>query len=145
MPLAWWTPISKDPFRFLIAMDRSNHSLGLLRDTGEAVLHFMPWESRQRVIRAGYLTGAKVAKSDVLGFTLEPAAKLKNTSRVQGAYSAFELTVVQELESLSGDHVPFVMEVEHVHTDQRPGKAEPILFLGYRGFATLGKQYRFRR
>ena len=26
MPMAWWTPISKEPFRLLIAMDRKNHT-----------------------------------------------------------------------------------------------------------------------
>ena len=26
LPLAWWTPISKSPFRFLIAVERENYS-----------------------------------------------------------------------------------------------------------------------
>jgi flavin reductase (DIM6/NTAB) family NADH-FMN oxidoreductase RutF len=25
MPMAWWIPISKKPFRFLIAISRKNH------------------------------------------------------------------------------------------------------------------------
>ncbi len=61
-----------------------------------------------------------------------------------GCYD-FKLTVVEQIEGLSGDRMPFVMEVVRVHTHQRPGDAQPILFLGYQKFATLGEWFRFRR
>jgi flavin reductase (DIM6/NTAB) family NADH-FMN oxidoreductase RutF len=144
MPVAWWTPISKDPFRFLIAMDMRNHSLELLRTHGEAALHFMPWQDRKRVVRAGYQTGAEINKAAALHFRLAPASKLKTTRRIEGALSTFELTVAQELGGMSGDHVPFVMDVVHVHTQERPSSAEPILFLGHRDFATVGDRFRFK-
>ena len=144
MPLAWWTPISKDPFRLLIAMDRQNYSLELLREHGEAALHFMPWPDRKRVVRAGYQTGKETNKAQALGFRLMPAAKLAKTRLIEGALSVYELVVAQELAGISGDHIPFVMDVVHVHTQERPGSAEPILFLGYRDFATLGDRFRFK-
>jgi flavin reductase (DIM6/NTAB) family NADH-FMN oxidoreductase RutF len=84
MPMAWWTPISKEPFRFLIAMDRKNHTLSLLRESQEAVLNFLPWTERERVVRAGYLTGRRGKKPERLGFRLIPARQLKHTGVVEG-------------------------------------------------------------
>jgi flavin reductase (DIM6/NTAB) family NADH-FMN oxidoreductase RutF len=144
MPMAWWTPISKEPFRFLIAMDRKNHTLSLLREHREAVLNFLPWTERERVVRAGYLTGRKAKKVERLGFHLSAAQQLKCTGVVEGAYAAFELVVVAELQEPAGDHVPFVCDVVHVHRQQRPATGEPMLFLGYRDFATLGGRWCFR-
>jgi flavin reductase (DIM6/NTAB) family NADH-FMN oxidoreductase RutF len=144
MPMAWWTPISKEPFRFLIAMDRKNHTLSLLREYREAVLNVLPWAERERVVRAGYLTGRKVRKAERLSFQFTPAQQLKHTGVVAGVYAAFELIVVSELEKPSGDHVPFICDVVHVHRRRRPAMGEPILFLGYRDFATLGGRWRFR-
>ena len=120
MPMAWWTPISKEPFRFLVAMDRKNHTLSLLREHREAVLNFLPWTERERVVRAGYLTGRKVRKAERLGFHLTPAQQLKHTGVVEGIYAAFELVVVSELQDPAGDHVPFVCDVVHVHRRRRP-------------------------
>jgi flavin reductase (DIM6/NTAB) family NADH-FMN oxidoreductase RutF len=144
MPMAWWTPISKEPFRLLLAMDQKNYTLRLLRAHHEAVLNFLPWSERERVVRAGYLSGRKVKKAARLGFHLLPAQQLTQTGVVDGASTAFELTVRTELEGLSGDHVPFVCDVVHVHRRQRPATGEPLLFLGYRDFATLGERWRFK-
>jgi flavin reductase (DIM6/NTAB) family NADH-FMN oxidoreductase RutF len=145
MPMAWWTPVSKEPFRLLIAMDRKNHTLSLLREHREAVLNLLPWTERERVVRAGYLTGRKVKKAERLGFHLTPAQQLKHTGVMEGMiYAAFELVVVSELQEPAGDHVPFVCDVVHVHRRRRPALGAPILFLGYRDFATLGERWRFR-
>ncbi|HSF34233.1 MAG TPA: flavin reductase family protein [Candidatus Tectomicrobia bacterium] len=144
MPMAWWTPVSKEPFRVLIAMDRKNHTLTLLRQYREAVLNFLPWSARDCVVRAGYLSGRNVRKAERLGFHVTPAHQLKHTGVVEGGYAAFELVVVAELQEPAGDHVPFVCDVVHVHRKRRPAVGEPILFLGYRDFATLGERWRFR-
>jgi flavin reductase (DIM6/NTAB) family NADH-FMN oxidoreductase RutF len=144
LPMAWWTPISKAPFRMLIAMDRKNHTLSLLREHREAVINFLPWAGRERVVRAGYLSGRKVKKAERLGLQLTPARQLKHTGVVEGVYTAFELTVVAELQEPAGDHVPFVCDVVYVHRQRRPALEEPILFLGYRDFATLGERWRLR-
>jgi flavin reductase (DIM6/NTAB) family NADH-FMN oxidoreductase RutF len=144
MPMAWWTPISKEPFRFLVAMDRKNHTLSLLREHREAVLNFLPWTERERVVRVGYLTGRKVRKAERLGFHLTPAKQLKQTRVVEGIYAAFELVVISAVQEPAGDHVPFGCDVVRVHRRRRPALGEPILFLGYRDFATLGERWRFR-
>lgn len=140
LPIAWWTPISKDPFRFLLAMDRRNWSLGRLRESREAALHFFPFDAWERVVRAGYASGAKVDKAARLGFELRPAEKLAHTRIVAGADCVFELTVVREVDDPEGDHVPFVCDVVHVHHGHRSEAGDPLLFLGFRDFATLGER-----
>jgi len=141
MPLAWWTPVSKKPFRFLFAMDRENHTLTLLRELGEAALAFLPWEARGWVVRSGYLSGRKVRKAERLGVALRPARKLEHTQVPEGALAVYELKV-SEL-PLEGDHALFLGEVVHVEGSQE-AKERPILFLGFRDFATLGERWRYR-
>lgn len=140
MPIAWWTPISREPFRVLLAMDRRNWSLDLLRETREAALHFMPFRDWERVVRAGYASGRRTDKAARLGFDLEPAHALATTRVVAGAEAVFELAVTSELAEPAGDHVPFVCDVVHVRGKERKSEATPILFLGFRDFATLGER-----
>ena len=144
MPIAWWTPISKEPFRFLLAIDRKNHSLELLRQHHEAVLHFLPFDQRASVIRAGYVSGRRTRKTERLGFHTRASETLRDTVVIEGADAAFELTLVSEIEQPLGDHVPFIFDVSHVHRLRRPASGRPLLFLGYRDFATLGDRDRFR-
>ena len=143
-PVAWVTPVSKDPFRFIAAIDRSNYSLELLNRHREAILHYFDWSDRERIVRAGYSSGRRRDKKKRLGFVLEPAAALTTTGRVSGALAAFELRVIHEVDASDGDHAVFLFDVVHVHRGRRPAQEHPLLFLGYRDFATLGDRWRFR-
>ena len=143
-PVAWWTPVSKQPFRFLVAVDRRNFSLELVRQYGEAALHFFPYAERERIVRAGYMSGRRRNKAARLGFDPIPATRLAATRIVPGADAIFEMTVRQEILDADGDHAPFIFEVVYVHRGKRPATDSPLLFLGYRDFATLGERSRFR-
>ena len=145
MPIAHWMVISKDPFRFLIAMQLGNYSLTLLRKYQEAGIHFMPWRDRERVVRAGYMSGDFTNKAERLGFTLVPADKLKNTKLVEGADIIFETKVLQEIPGISHEFAPFVLDVLAVHGEVDASAREPILFLKEYEFATTGEGWRFRR
>jgi len=141
MPMAWWTPVSKAPFRFLLAVDRKNHTLSLLRELGEGALCFLPWEARAWVVRAGYLSGRRVRKADRLRVPLRPARALARTLVPEEALAVFELKVAEW--PTDGDHALFLGDV--VHAEGSPeAKRRPILFLGFRDFATLGETWRFR-
>ncbi|MDX1613180.1 MAG: flavin reductase [Candidatus Promineifilaceae bacterium] len=142
MPMGFWTVISKEPFRFIIAMGVGNYSLGLLREHGEAALHFMPWDERERVVRAGWLSGRDVNKAERLGLKLTAAEKLDQTRLVEGADTVFEMVVLQELDGLSREYVPFVMDVVAVHGQSH---REPILFMNRKDYATLGERWRFSK
>lgn len=145
MPMGYWTVISKEPFRFLICMQLGNYSLDLLREVGEAALHFMPWSDRERVVRAGYLSGRDVNKADELGFSLRKAEKLQHTKLIEGADSIFETVVHREMMNLSREFVPFIMDVVAVHGDVGPFERQPIIFLSEDRFGTLGEQWEYKR
>jgi flavin reductase (DIM6/NTAB) family NADH-FMN oxidoreductase RutF len=140
IPIAWWTPISKTPFRFLFAVDKKNYTLALLREKGEAALCFLAWEERAWIVQAGYLSGRQVSKSQQLGISLRPARHLATTKLPEHSLAVFELRV-HEL-PLDGDHVVFTGDVIHAEGEAE-AKERPILFLGFRDFATLGERWRF--
>ena len=141
MPMAWWMPASKEPFRFLLAVDRKNHTLSLLRELSEAALAFYPWEERAWVVRAGYPSGGRVDKARRLGVPLRPACCLAHTQVPEGALAVYEMRVSEW--PWDGDHALFMGEVVHVEGSAE-AKERPILFLGFRDFATLGERWRFR-
>lgn len=143
LPLGYWTVISKDPFRFLICMGVGNHSLTLLKKYKEAALHFMPWSDRERVVRAGHLSGREVNKAITLGFNLRPAEKLKVTQLVEGAECVFETVVHMELMNLSREFALFVLDVVVTHGTAKPLARQPILFLSQEDFATLGERWEY--
>jgi flavin reductase (DIM6/NTAB) family NADH-FMN oxidoreductase RutF len=145
MPMGYWTVISKDPFRFLICMQLGNYSLGLLRKNREAALHFFPWKDRQRVVRAGYISGRDGSKADRIGFTLRPAEKLPSTNLVEGFDSAYETVVYKELDGLSAEFAIFVLDVVATHGVVRPTQRSPITFLSLKDFATLGERWKVPR
>ncbi|HBX70170.1 MAG TPA: flavin reductase [Chloroflexi bacterium] len=144
MPMGYWTVISKEPFRFLICMQLGNYTLELLRQHREAALHCMPWSERERVIKAGHLSGRDGPKAPRLGFNLIPAAKLAHTQLVEGAHVTYETVVFQELEGLSHEFALFVLDVVATHGKISPLRRSPILFLSQKDFATLGEKYHYR-
>lgn len=145
LPMGYWTVVSKEPFRVLLLMGVGNHSLGLLKKHKEAAMHFMPWSDRERVVRAGYLSGRNVNKAETLGFTLLPAAKLKSTRIVDGAEGILELVVNREILNISREFAPFIMDVVAVHGDIGPEQRHPILYLSQESFATLGERWEYKK
>jgi flavin reductase (DIM6/NTAB) family NADH-FMN oxidoreductase RutF len=145
MPIAHWMVVSKEPFRFLIAMQLGNHSLTLLRKHLEAAIHFMPWSDRERVVRAGYMSGGFTNKAERLGYTLVPAEKLEATRLVEGADAVFETVVFQELKGISHEFAPFVMDVVAFHGNVDTAERQPILFTKEYHFTTTNGQWRFQR
>ena len=143
MPMAHWMVVSKDPFRFIIAMGVGNHSLTLIKKHKEAALHFMPWSERQRVVKAGHISGRKLDKAAELGYNLLEAEKLKHTKLVEGADSVFEMVVHMEMFNVSREFIPFIMNVVAVHGSINPQEREPILYLSLEDFATLGERWQY--
>jgi flavin reductase (DIM6/NTAB) family NADH-FMN oxidoreductase RutF len=144
MPMGYWTVISKEPFRFLICMQLGNYSLELLRQYREAALHFMPWSDRERVAKAGHLSGRDGPKAPRLGYELIPAHKLHRTMLVDGADLVYETVVLQELEGLSREFALFVLDVVATQGNLTPSRRNPILYLSQKDFTTTGEKYRYR-
>jgi flavin reductase (DIM6/NTAB) family NADH-FMN oxidoreductase RutF len=144
MPLGYWTVISKEPFRFLICVQLGNYSLGLIRETGEVALHFMPWSEREQVAKAGHISGRDGPKAPRLGFDLIPAQKLEQTKLVAGADLVYECLVLKELEEFSHEFALFILDVIETRGNVNPMRRDPILYLSQKDFARLGEKYRYR-
>ena len=123
-------------------MGVGNHTLKLLKEYQEAALHFMPWSDRERVVRAGWISGRDMNKAEELGYRLVPATKLEHTYLIEGADTTFELKVFKELPDLSREFVPYVMDVVAIHGTRH---GEPILFLSRKDFATLGERWKYQK
>ncbi|MCP4425236.1 MAG: flavin reductase family protein [Chloroflexi bacterium] len=145
MPMGYWTVISKDPFRFLICMGVGNHSLTLLKKYREAALHFMPWGDRQKVVRAGYISGRNYDKAEELGFALRPAEKLQHTRLIEGADIIYETVVHQELPKLSTEFALYVMDVVATQGKKHPTQRQPLFYLCGDDFAGIGEKWRYQR
>jgi flavin reductase (DIM6/NTAB) family NADH-FMN oxidoreductase RutF len=146
LPMGYWTVISKEPFRVLLMMGVGNHSLTLLKKYKEAALNFMPWSERERVARAGHISGRDVNKAQALGFELLPAQKLQHTRLVAGAEGAMELVVQRELPpNTSREFILFMLDVVAVRGELGPEQRHPIFYLGNESFATLGERWEYTK
>ena len=144
MPLGYWTVISKEPFRFLVCVQLGNYSLELLWEYQEAALHFMPWIDRERVAKAGHISGRDGPKGPRLGYDLIPAQKLNHTKLVAGADLVYESIVLQELEGFSHEFALFILDVIAASGNMSPLRRAPILYLSQKDFATTGEKYKYR-
>ena len=124
-------------------MQVGNHSLTLVRKYQEAAIHFMPWSDRKRVVRAGYLSGDFTNKAERFEFNLLPADKLQHTKLVEGADIIFETVVLKELQGISHEFTPFLLDVVAVHGHVEAPERQPILFMKEYEFATIGDSWRF--
>ena len=141
---AWWTPISKEPFRFALAVDRSNYSLDLLREHGEAALNFLPFEKWKKAVGSGYDSGRRPGKAGRIGLRLAPAEKLATTQIAAEAETVFELRLESEVEGPQADHALLIFEVLAVHGTRRARERSPIFFLGGHDIAPIGERMRHR-
>ena len=144
MPMGYWTVISKEPFRFLICMQLGNYSLELLREYREAALHFMPWSDRERVAKAGHISGRDGPKAPRLDYNLIPAQKLEHTKLVEGADLVYEGLVLQELEGFSHEFGLFILDIVATNGRISPLRRDPILYLSQKDFARIGEKYKYR-
>ena len=145
MPIGHWTVISKDPFRILICLENSNHTLKLLREIREATFSFMPWSDRQKVARAGWISGRDYNKAKEIGFTLQDADHLQVTKMVGGADVVYEMVVHQELPDLSREFSIFVMDIIKTQGKIQPKSRQPILYLSLKDYATTGENWKYQK
>lgn len=142
--VAWWTPLSRKPFRMVFAVDRENYSLQLIRERREVAFHLFDFEHAAPLWKSGQLSGRDVDKLTVLGLSYQPASLLRSAVLFDAAALALEMEIEDELEYGPADHVPFVALVVAQHERRRVGRGRPILFMGGNELATVGERRRFR-
>lgn len=106
--LTWHTRTSFQPYLFLISVDKTRFSYGLIKKSKCFVVNFMPYELSEKVAYCGCCSGRSVDKFEESGLTKEEAEKV-NCCRIKEALAYFECGVVNEVET--GDHVVFVGKV----------------------------------
>jgi len=105
LTVSWATPVSFEPPRFLVALDRLHYSLDFLRSTRNFALNVLR-EGQERV--AGHFARQTMSSEDKLGVVKTHEATT-GAAILDDAIAWFDCEVVSLLEC--GDHVLVIGEV----------------------------------
>ena len=135
MPLSWHMPISKEPFRYAIAVRDENSSYDMLHLHQEFALNFLDISYLEAFEISGRVHGKDEDKFALTKLTPKKAHKIKSTL-LEEAYMIYECKIVEVLNF--GDHDIFVADVVLIHNKEGVEVA-PTLFLGKGYYDTTTK------
>ena len=124
MPLSWHMPVSKEPFRYAVAMRAENKTYDLLHEKKEFSLNFLDYAFTEVHDIAGSMHGGD--KFSATGLTPMQAQQI-NATMIEESYMIYECRVV-EIVSF-GDHDIFIADVLCIHNKDATN-VSPTLFLG---------------
>ncbi|HHS96668.1 MAG TPA: flavin reductase family protein [Chloroflexi bacterium] len=140
--IAWLIPVSVRPPLLAMAVRRERYSYGLIVESGEFVVHAVPFDRAREALFCGRRSGRDVDKIATLGLESVPGRVVKAPVVPEVGVAFLECRLQQEVEA--GDHVLFIAEVVAAYT--RPGfledgvrdlaAAPPLLHVGGPRFAT---------
>lgn len=142
MPLAWHAPLSSDPPLIGISIERSRHTVEMIRHAEEFTLNFPTWPLLHHVQYLGAMSGDRVDKIEAT--QLETFSGIRSAPLIAGCAAWIECEV-REVITL-GDHVLFVGQPAAVHVDTESfderwlvGAEEkrPLHFLGGNQYSLL--------
>ena len=136
MAVAWHCALSRQPPVYMVAISPKRFSHGLIVESGEFAVNFIPYASAKLVALVGGCSGRDVDKLKAFGLACVPSHKVK-APVLEAAYAAYECRVVGR--HATGDHDAFFGEIVAVH--HRPAaygsgrvmdleQMQPILYLG---------------
>ncbi len=145
--LAWHTPISRSPPLYGISVSPKRHSYGLIKESKEFVVNFVPYSLVEAAQFCGTHSGRSTDKLCKTGLTLLPSTVL-STPRITEAYAHIECALVQNIEL--GDHHLLVGKVVSVSADDDAFKDEllrtdhvhPLYYIGDSAYTTLDRAKR---
>jgi len=142
MPLAWHMPLSKEPFRYAVAIRSENHTHSLLQQNKEFALNFLDI-SYQSAYQVCGETHAKYAdKFELSGLSPKKALTVASTL-IEEAYMIYECTLNDVINY--GDHDIFIADVNRI-LNKETEDVKPTLFMGKGYYDTLiGKPVCMRR
>ncbi|HVQ01199.1 MAG TPA: flavin reductase family protein [Candidatus Thermoplasmatota archaeon] len=140
--LAWHTPISRQPPLYGISVAPKRYSYGLIKETEEFVVNFIPYSLVEAAQFCGTHSGQSAEKVCKTGLTLLPSDKLA-TPRIKEGYAHLECTLEQDIQL--GDHQLLVGKVVGVSADDDAFKDEllrtnhihPLYYIGDNAYTTL--------
>lgn len=145
MPVAWHMPVSIDPPLVAIAVERSRHTLEMIRHSQEFALNFPTRPLLHHVQYLGSLHGDRVDKIEAT--QLETFGPRQISAPLLAACAAWVECAVVEMLPL-GDHTLFVGRVAAVQVDPAsfddgwllgPEETRPLHYLGGTRYAVLAR------
>ena len=143
MAVAWHTAISREPPIYCVSISPERFSHGLIVESGEYVVNFMPYEKGVLVASVAGCSGRDLDKFPALEIAARPGSQVK-APVLEDAIAAYECRVIERYPL--GDHDLFVGEIVAVHLEESAftdegrldlEKARPFVYLGADRYATV--------
>jgi len=142
--LAWVTPISKKPPLYAVSVAPSRYSHDLIKNSGEFVINFAPFDIVEKVNFCGTHSGRKTDKINESNLTLIHAEKVK-TKLIKECFAHLECKLFDSF--TLGDHTLFVGEVVNTLIDEdafendvlNNNSTKPTCYLGGNAYTTIDK------
>jgi flavin reductase (DIM6/NTAB) family NADH-FMN oxidoreductase RutF len=132
MPLSWHMPISREPFRYAIAMRDENITHQMLPKYGSFTLNFLPFSYHEKIDQAGRFHGDTVDKLKLCELVSSSTDQNGNLILDDSDF-VYECTIIDTYQN--GDHTIFISEVTQIWVQEdRP--QSPTLFLGRGQYTT---------
>lgn len=138
MALSWHMPISRDPFRYAVAVREENYTYSLVKTYGSFTLNFIPFTHYNQIDQSGRVHGDEVDKLASTELTATNCDPFGNYLIDQSDY-IYECTVIDSYKN--GDHTIFITDVTAIHINEYDN-GYPTLFLGRGEYATTSAHSR---
>lgn len=135
MALSWHMPVSKEPFRYAVAVRDENISHGMLHQYHSFTLNFLPFAYFEEIDACGRIHGNKVEKLRFSGLHSSQKDPQGNII-LNGSDYVYECRVIDTYEN--GDHTLFIADVSQIYVNNCYD-GHPALFLGHGRYATMTK------
>ncbi len=133
MALSWHMPISREPFRYAIAVREENVTHGLLETRGSFTLNFLSYDNVEAIDLTGRYHGESVDKLERSGLKTRSCDTMGNLL-LDDADFIYSCRVIDTYRN--GDHTLFIAEVPEIHVNDLQSN-QPALFLGKGRYATM--------
>ncbi len=133
MTLSWHMAISKEPFRYAVAIRDENTTHDMLYQHKSFTLNFLPFPYYEEIDACGRVHGNEVEKLTFSGLTSAQSDPFGNII-LDGSDYVYECTVIDTYQN--GDHTVFVADVGQIHINSC-FDGHPTLFLGRGRYATI--------
>jgi len=133
MALSWHMPISREPFRYAVAVRDENITHAMLLEHQSFTLNFLPFAYYEEIDACGRVHGNEVEKLRFSGLTSKQSDPLGNTILDRSDY-VYECRLKDTYQN--GDHTIFIADVGQIHINSC-FEGHPTLFLGRGRYATI--------
>ncbi len=145
--IAWHSPISKDPPLYGISLAPKRYSHGLIENSKEFVINFVPYDLVEKIHFCGTHSGRKTDKIKDTNLTLIQSQKI-STPLIKECFAHFECKLTKTL--TLGDHTFIIGEVVNILADEntfendilKVEKTQPTYYIGGNSYTTIGKTKR---